>query len=110
MGERGNYENVSDTRGPWGTEQADRDITVTFDTNDTFIPYGSPVEAHFEDTVMSVYRLTSGTPDKANFSKLTELACNDQAYDWLDYSRVTVEVSAGQWYYIRVTPYLSGPM
>lgn len=94
----------------WFKYKADRDIKVTFDTNDTFIPYGSPVEAHFEDTVMSVYALTSGTPDKAKFGRLSEVACNDQAYDWLDYSRVSVDVEAGQWYYIRVTPFLFTPM
>ena len=94
----------------WFKYKATRDITVTFDTNDTFIPYGSPVEAHFEDTVMSVYKLTSGTPDNARFSRLAEVACNDQAYDWLDYSRVSVDVEAGQWYYIRVTPFLFTPM
>lgn len=94
----------------WFKYKADRDITVTFDTNNTFIPYGAPVEAHFEDTVMSVYALTAGSPDKANFKKLTEVACNDQAYDWLDYSRVSLDVEAGQWYYIRVTPFLFTPM
>ena len=94
----------------WFKYKADRDIRVTFDTSDTLIPYGSPAEAHFEDTVMSVYALTSGTPDKANFNKLAEVACNDQAYDWLDYSRVSLDVDAGQWYYIRVTPFLFTPM
>jgi hypothetical protein len=94
----------------WFKYKATRDITVTFDTNDTHLPYAAPNEDYVEDTVMSVYALTAGTPDKANFNKLAEVGCNDQAYDWLDYSRVTVEVSADQWYYIRVTPYLSGPM
>ena len=94
----------------WFKYKADRDIKVTFDTNDTFIPYGSPTEAHFEDTVMSVYALTAGTPDKAKFDKLAEVACNDQAYDWLDYSRISLDVEAGQWYYVRVTPFLFTPM
>lgn len=94
----------------WFKYKADRDIKVTFDTNDTLIPYGAPAEASFEDTVMSVYALTSGTPDRAKFEKLSEVACNDQAYDWLDYSRVSIDVAAGQWYYIRVTPFLFAPM
>jgi hypothetical protein len=94
----------------WFKYKADRNIRVTFDTNDTFIPYGSPAEAHFEDTVMSIYALTSGTPDNASFAKLAAVACNDQAFDWLDYSRISLDVAAGQWYYIRVTPYLFAPM
>lgn len=94
----------------WFKYKADRNIRVTFDTKGTNMPYGAPNQASYQDTVMSIYALTAGTPDKAKFQKLSEVACNDQAHEWLDYSHVSIEVNAGQWYYIRVTPYLFTPM
>jgi hypothetical protein len=54
---------------------------------------------------MSMYLLSSGTPNAATFAKLSEPVCNDDFTPSVRYSSLTVQVSAGEWYYVRVTPY-----
>lgn len=93
----------------WFRYKSDRDITVTFDTNGTNLPYAAPNQAYTTDTVMSVFTLNNDTPpSEATFPALWTSGCNDDVAVGTRYSKLTVEMNSNLWYYIRVTPYKAG--
>jgi hypothetical protein len=89
----------------WFKYKADRDIAVNFSTEGSHFPYDAPYQGSHDDTVMSIYVLASGTPNTATFANLGASQCNDDAYQNDRYSGLTVDVDAGKWYFIRLTPY-----
>lgn len=93
----------------WFRYKADRDITVTFDTNGSNLPYAAPYQAYSTDTVMSVYVLEDSTPpSEATFPALWSAGCNDDVITGTRYSKLTVEMNSNLWYYIRITPFKAG--
>lgn len=86
----------------WFKYKADRAVSLSLQTSESFFNYDDAFAPYRYDTVMTLYELKN---DSVSYGNLSQVACNDDVAVDVRYSRINFTPVPGRWYYIRVTPF-----